>query len=103
MVLSAYFTKIPFKINPDPLRRREEVWKMLYWIIFLGNPINCLVPTYSLNIVGIIVVTTTNFIGIGLNRGLLNLCVDLANNLIQLFLSSYCNFSALGSNSGWLF
>ena len=64
VVSSAYFTQIPFKISPDPLRRREEVWKMLYWIIFLGDPINCLVPTYSLNIAGIIVVMTAKFIGI---------------------------------------
>ena len=65
MVSSAYFTQIPFKISPDPLRRREEVWKMLYWIIFLGNPIKYLMPVYSLNIAGIVIVTTTNFIGIG--------------------------------------
>ena len=29
VVFSAYFTQIPFRIIPDSLRRREEVWKML--------------------------------------------------------------------------
>ena len=38
-------------------------------------------PTYSLNIAGIVVVTTTDFIGIGLNKRLLSLYIDLANIL----------------------
>ena len=42
---------------------------------------NYLAPTYSLNIAGIVVVTTTDFIGIGLNKGLLSLYIDLVNIL----------------------
>ena len=37
--------------------------------------------TYSLNIAGIVVVTTTDSIGIGLNKRLLSLYTDLANIL----------------------
>ena len=43
--------------------------------------INYLTSTYSLNIAGIVVVTTTDFIGIGLNKGLLSLYIDLVNIL----------------------
>ena len=108
VVFSAYFTQIPFKISPDPLRRREEVWKTLYWIIFLSDFVNYLVPTYSLNIAGIIaVIDNWSLWEHVLSSRPLSSYIGLANVLLNYshgcIANFYRNFTNSSSNSGGLF